>query len=174
VKGNHNGRYILDANGEPQPCEDLLTWGRWLQTADRHVAETRFGDVRVSTVFLGLDHSWGDGPPILWESMVFGGPLDREQRRYATRAEADAGHTALCVAVTEAAARRGAGLAPLCSTTSNTDPDAAPAFTMPTFDPAPFTPSVDSTPDVSPSIDTSFESGFSGGESGGGGGGSDF
>jgi hypothetical protein len=42
------------------------------------------------------------GPAILWESMVFGGPLDGEQRRYATRAEADAGHTALCMAVVRA------------------------------------------------------------------------
>jgi len=95
-------RHILDANGEPVPCEDLFTWGRWMQTADRHVAHTHFGDVRVSTVFLGLDHSFGDGPPVLWESMVFGGPLDQEQRRYTSRADADAGHTALCMAVVDA------------------------------------------------------------------------
>lgn len=99
-----HGRYILNAAGEPEPCEDLLTWGRWMQTADRHVADTHFGDVRVSTVFLGLDHAfWGEGPPVLWESMVFGGPLDGESRRYSSGADADAGHTALCRAVTDAA-----------------------------------------------------------------------
>lgn len=102
----NNGRYILDADGEPQPCEDLLTWARWYETADRIVAAAWFGEVRVSTVFLGLDHRFGfNGPPILWESMVFGGPLDGEQRRYTSRADADAGHTALCLAVTDAEAR---------------------------------------------------------------------
>lgn len=108
---NHNGQYILDADGEPQRCEDLLTWGRWMQTADRHVAKTTFGDVTVSTVFLGLDHSFDSGPPLLWESMVFGGPLNGEQDRYATRAEADAGHTALCIAVTEALEQAAAAVA---------------------------------------------------------------
>lgn len=95
-------RYILDADGNPVPCPDLMTWGRWMQTADRHVALTRFEGVRISTVFLGLDHSWDDGPPVLFESMVFGGPLDGEMRRYTSRADADAGHTALCVAVMDA------------------------------------------------------------------------
>lgn len=107
-------KYILDAHGDPQVCEDLFTWTHWMETHRGllHVADTRFGAVRVSTVFLGLDHGfgafaealgWEPGPPILYESMVFGGPLDGEQWRYATRAEADAGHTALCIAVTEAA-----------------------------------------------------------------------
>jgi hypothetical protein len=100
-------RYILGADGEPVPCSDLRTWARWYETADRHVAETHFGDVRVSTVFLGLDHSFAEiigepRPPVLWESMVFGGPLDQEQRRYTSRADADAGHTALYVEVTAA------------------------------------------------------------------------
>jgi len=98
-------RYILDVDGAtPVPEPDLFAWGRWLQTADRHVAVTTFGTSRISTVFLGLDHSWDDGPhaPVLWESMVFGGPLDGEQRRYTSRADADAGHTALCLAVTDA------------------------------------------------------------------------
>jgi hypothetical protein len=94
-------RYILDAAGTPQRCPDLLTWGQWMATADRSVADTTFGEVRVSTVFLGLDHHFGllPGPPVLWESMVFGGPLDGEQRRYTSSADADAGHTALCMAV---------------------------------------------------------------------------
>jgi hypothetical protein len=102
-------RYILDADGAPVPCEDLFAWGRWMQTADRQIARTAFGDVWISTVFLGLDHSFRaitglPGPPILFESIVFGGPLHQEQRRYATRAEADAGHTALCIAVVDALA----------------------------------------------------------------------
>jgi hypothetical protein len=50
-------------------------------------------DVEVSTVWLGLDHNWhDDGPPVIFETMIFGGPLDLECWRYVTEAEAQAGH----------------------------------------------------------------------------------
>ena len=91
--------YILNAAGAPQAVHDVRTWGAWLETADRLVAQDQFGDVVVSTVFLGLDHRVGaDGPPVLWETLIFGGPLDGEQRRYTSRADAEAGHTELCIA----------------------------------------------------------------------------
>ncbi len=52
------------------------------------------GDKRVSTVFLGLDHQYGDGPPLLFETMVF--PKDSYSdlycERYSTYDEAEAGH----------------------------------------------------------------------------------
>jgi hypothetical protein len=47
----------------------------------------------VSTVWLGVDHSFGDGVPLLFETMVFGdGALDHACRRYMTEATARAGH----------------------------------------------------------------------------------
>lgn len=48
----------------------------------------------VSTVFLGIDHSYGcgDEPPVLFETMVFGGPWHEEMERYCTWEEAAAGH----------------------------------------------------------------------------------
>jgi hypothetical protein len=47
-------------------------------------------------VFLGIDHNFfGDGPPILFETMVFGGPMDQDQRRYSTWDEAEFGHAAI-------------------------------------------------------------------------------
>lgn len=56
--------------------------------------------VNVSTVFLGLDHSyWSGGPPILFETMAFGGPLDEHQVRYATYGEAVRGHAELLAEV---------------------------------------------------------------------------
>jgi hypothetical protein len=63
----------------------------------RKVARTRVRKGRnvcdVSTVFLCLDHGHSlDGPPILFETMVFGGPMNDWQRRYATWDEAMAGH----------------------------------------------------------------------------------
>lgn len=92
-------KYILDAEGNPVAEPDLMAWARWLETADRHVAKDAIGEVSISTVFLGLDHSFGSGAPVLFESMVFGGPLDQEQERYCTRDEALAGHAALLARV---------------------------------------------------------------------------
>lgn len=85
-------QYVLNEHGEAKPCEDLLEWGRWMQKAERHIGDDHVGEVHVSTVFLGLDHSFGDGPPILWETMIFGGEHDQYQERYTTREVALAGH----------------------------------------------------------------------------------
>jgi hypothetical protein len=60
---------------EPVPEPDLMAWGRWMEDAGRHVALSIQGDVNVSTVFLGLDHSFGHGPPVLFETMVFRGEM---------------------------------------------------------------------------------------------------
>ncbi len=77
----------------------MLTWARWFNdSAQRIVAQTEVrrpdaDPVLVSTVFLGLDHNYyPSGPPILFETMVFGGPLDGYQYRYATFEEALQGH----------------------------------------------------------------------------------
>jgi hypothetical protein len=88
------GRYILDGH-EPVACEDLLTWGRWMEAADRHVALTLQGDVEVSTVFLGLDHGYDDARPLLFESMLFVAGESCDRRRYSTWEEAEAGHAGL-------------------------------------------------------------------------------
>jgi hypothetical protein len=84
-------RYILVGH-EPVEEPDLLTWGQWFEEADRHVALTEQGDVRVSTVFLGLDHRVGPGPPLLFETMAFVGDEDEGCERYATWDEAEEGH----------------------------------------------------------------------------------
>jgi hypothetical protein len=84
--------WILDGK-TPVPAE-LLVWAAWFEQNDRCVAETftRNG-VRISTVFLGLDHRFtGDGPPLLFETCVFGGWQHGIGRRYSTWDEAEAGH----------------------------------------------------------------------------------
>jgi len=86
------GRYILDGK-EPVEVSDIMTWATWFETADRIVKQTPINqDVRVSTVFLGLDHQFGDGPPLLFQTMIFGGEYD--QWRYSTWDEAVLGHNA--------------------------------------------------------------------------------
>jgi hypothetical protein len=67
----------------------------------RRVAETTLPNGRwVSTVWLGLDHSFRhEGPPLIFESMVFpskGDMSDMDCERYATEAEARQGHERLC------------------------------------------------------------------------------
>lgn len=84
--------YILDGH-EPVPTDDVLVWGGWWEKADRFVKQTDVSEgVTVSTVFLGLDHNWGDGPPLLFETMIFGGPLSDSEWRYSTWAQAEKGH----------------------------------------------------------------------------------
>lgn len=81
--------YILK-DGVPTPCDDVIAWGKWLtENRDtKRVAVDIIGETKISTVFLGLDHQWGDGPPLLYETMIFGGPHDDWQERCSTREEA--------------------------------------------------------------------------------------
>jgi hypothetical protein len=93
--------YILD--GRTPVAVDGLDLGEWFEKADRRVANDTLGAVEVSTVFLGIDHNFrATGPPVLFETLVFGGPLDGESFRYVTYDEAEAGHTAMLVRVAEA------------------------------------------------------------------------
>jgi len=85
-------KFILDGH-KVVPCDDLLTWGKWFETADRIVSKTILStDVQVSTVFLGLNHSFGDRVPLLFETMVFGGKHDQEMERYSNWQDAEEGH----------------------------------------------------------------------------------
>lgn len=84
--------YILDGH-EPKPVNDVIEWAEKGFGPNRQVGDTDVGDVRVSTVFLGLDHdTLGKGPPILFETMVFGGIHDQWMDRCATWDEAVAMH----------------------------------------------------------------------------------
>lgn len=86
------GYYILEGT-TPVPT-DVMTWANWFSDpAKRKVALTNItNDVFVSTVFLGLDHRFGQqGPPILFETMSFGTNYEY-QRRYSTWQEALDGH----------------------------------------------------------------------------------
>lgn len=103
--------YTMDAHGHPQPCHDFYVWAEWFETADRSIcqdldedSEGVYRQIRVSTVFLGLDSSLGlhDGPPLLYETMIFGGPLDGHTRRYATRDAAIIGHQEVCAELRKA------------------------------------------------------------------------
>jgi len=65
---------------------------------------TNWRRIFVSTVFLGIDHAFGAGPPLLFETMVFNGPLTDTQIRYADWDSAAAGHLELVTSVRAALA----------------------------------------------------------------------
>lgn len=77
-----------------------ITFDQWTQLyaqADYKIlTKTDIGGVKVSTVWLGLDHAYLGEPPLIFETMVFGGTLDQEQARYTTEAQAFAGHGEMC------------------------------------------------------------------------------
>lgn len=96
--------YILDPDNPHEPKEvgfdEWVEWSRvaWepldggvgLRRVDRTVID---GDCFVSTVFLSLDHNFTfRGPPILFETLVFGGEHDGLMQRYSTWDEAALGH----------------------------------------------------------------------------------
>lgn len=85
--------YILE--GKTPKEVDLMTWAEWFEQPDsRRVALTEEDGWSVSTVFLGIDHSFSEGPELLFETMVFGSEteLDGEPFRYANHKEAEIGH----------------------------------------------------------------------------------
>jgi hypothetical protein len=85
--------YILDRDRNPVPV-DLMTWARWFEKSNqRRVASTRLGTAHVSTVFLGLNHRYGPGAPVLYETMIFDKTRDHGyMERYETDEQARAGH----------------------------------------------------------------------------------
>lgn len=84
-------KYILDGKkAVPEP--NLMKWAQWFESADRVVKQEMIGDVKVSTVFLGLDHSFGEGGPMLFETMIFGGKHDEDQDRCSTWEQAEEMH----------------------------------------------------------------------------------
>jgi hypothetical protein len=84
--------YVLDVNRQPIRCNDYEVYGRWMQENYR-VRLTEIDGIKISTVFLGLDHRFANtSDPILWETMIFGGPHDQYQDRYTSEAEAITGH----------------------------------------------------------------------------------
>ena len=97
-----NYKYIL-IDGNPVPEPDLMKWGEWFEHSrdERIVEKTTLPDgSRVSTVFIGLDHNYSEeGPPILFETMVFGDFPDQDdyQQRCSTREQAIEMHWNLVV-----------------------------------------------------------------------------
>lgn len=88
--------YRLDEDNNTIKC-DLLEWCLLYETdegqAKRRVAFDLVDGMDISTVFLGLDHNYFGGKPILFETMIFNKSGDDiYQRRYHTWQESEIGH----------------------------------------------------------------------------------
>jgi uncharacterized protein (DUF1684 family) len=112
-----------DRQGRPMTTEQWCE--RLADESYKRIAETTlFDGTWISTVWLGLDHGFGDGPPLIFETMVFpklGPPvtiteliadpragdhwIEQEGHRYPTEAAALAGHDQIVAKITEALER---------------------------------------------------------------------
>jgi hypothetical protein len=75
----------------------LFEWARLMKNNEYKVVAQDVlveGDepVQVSTIWLGLNMQFLDGPPLIFETMIFGGRYEGYQWRYPTEAAALAGH----------------------------------------------------------------------------------
>lgn len=90
--------YILE-NQVPVPTDNILQWGQWMEDPNnKQVALTEIDELRVATIFLGVNNQLNEGEPFLFETLVFKGEeLDWEYdgARYRTWDEAKAGHDAI-------------------------------------------------------------------------------
>ena len=89
-----NIKYILKGH-EAVPTDDLMEWAKWFEIADRIVKQKTLPNGKmISTVFLGLDHNFGGGKPLLFETMVFNSDeiAEEDMDRYSTWEEAEIGH----------------------------------------------------------------------------------
>ena len=96
--------YILTPDHKIKVVNTVEEWAEQFENESRTVCRTAVGDYTVSTVFLGIDHNYhSDGPPILFECMIFKtmeadpgkrweGKYEDFQERYATYKEAMARH----------------------------------------------------------------------------------
>ena len=57
--------------GEIIPATDLIEWAIWFEGTDNHVGYDEVSGFIVSTVFMGINHTWGRGRPHWFETMVF-------------------------------------------------------------------------------------------------------
>ena len=102
---------------EVVPVADMMEWARWMETADRHVAHEEIGQFHISTVFLGIDHNYFGGEPLLFETMVFGPNghyLDQWQARCSTWDKAEDMHATAVALARETGRARTATMSSAC------------------------------------------------------------
>ena len=91
---------FYDRKGKPI---DVTTWSKGFENNGRDKLVRRddlANGIVISTVWLGIDHNFGVGPPLIFESMIFSDKRDTPKAeldciRYSTEKQAIAGHKRL-------------------------------------------------------------------------------
>lgn len=85
--------YYLNDDHTYRPCE-CEEWASQFEKMDRTVAKHIVSGHLISTVWLGNNHAFYGGRPLLFETMVFKGDSSADEycRRYSTWDEAIDGH----------------------------------------------------------------------------------
>lgn len=89
-------RYYILKDKTPIEVTGVQEWAAEYEYGNSSVARDTFGNTLVSTVFLGIDHSWDGEEPMLFETMIFGGKHDQYQTRCSTWDEAIIQHEEAC------------------------------------------------------------------------------
>lgn len=91
---------LLNDEGKVILKPDTLKWAKAFEKQNCRVAETFVKTYRISTIFLGINHCFGRGLPLWFETMVFNYPQETladwsklHCERTGTRAEALEAHT---------------------------------------------------------------------------------
>jgi hypothetical protein len=85
--------YILNDDKSVTGPVEFTEAKDFFEDKNRFLFSTSIGKLRISTVFLGLDHSFGGSTPVLFETMVFYGSYsDVMCDRYTTYEQAKRGH----------------------------------------------------------------------------------
>jgi hypothetical protein len=100
---------LIDRLAVPCSTREWALWFGHASLKERQVGFDTVGPAEVSTVFVGINYNFfGKGPPLLFETMVFG--IDPEDcgnmiRRYHTWDEAQKGHAVILAVVRELVAK---------------------------------------------------------------------
>jgi hypothetical protein len=102
--GRTNYLWAIDAEHNIRRVDSMEEWCRYYSAngdKNRIVAQTEEGEILISTIFTGLNRNWlrPDEPPVLFETMVFGGEFSEVTVRYSTYEEALQGHSIMVSAV---------------------------------------------------------------------------
>ena len=87
--------FILDSDKNVVPA-NMKQWGEFKQKLDNKIIkQDHAGGYFVSTVFLGIEHGFINDKPLIFETMIFPGENDFDER-YCTYKEALEGHERVC------------------------------------------------------------------------------
>jgi len=93
-------RYRRDGTPYPDSDAGLIEWAKDFEDFPKRIVrqETLPNGYYISTVWLGLDHRWDAGPPLIFETMVWGpgGECEEYMERYSTENDAILGHIRAC------------------------------------------------------------------------------